>query len=293
MRYRSRRANYRLFRERLNVPLVAVELAYGSEFELSEQDAEILIQLRGGDILWQKERLLNLALRALPTACRIVMWVDCDIIFESDDWLEPTIRLLDRFMLVQPFSYVHRMPRAWVPGDDQAGEWQSLQSLAFAVASGLPPAAALNYRTEGKPRTPGYAWAARREFLDKHGFYDGCIVGGGDRAMACAAYGHFEITLQRQHLVGRAETHYLNWAKPYRDDVDGKISVVEGNIFHLWHGAFDNRRYRDRYTELGRFQFDPFEDIALDDNGCWRWNSNKPELHKYVYQHFASRKDDE
>ena len=57
--YRRRLANYRVFRERLNVPLVAIELAFGPEFELREGDAEILMQLRDGDILWQKERLLK------------------------------------------------------------------------------------------------------------------------------------------------------------------------------------------------------------------------------------------
>jgi hypothetical protein len=62
MSYQRRRANYRLFRERLNVPLVTVELAYGRDFELSDGDADILVQLRARDILWQKERLLNLAL---------------------------------------------------------------------------------------------------------------------------------------------------------------------------------------------------------------------------------------
>jgi hypothetical protein len=32
MKYQRRRANYRLFRERLGVPLLTVELAYGPEF---------------------------------------------------------------------------------------------------------------------------------------------------------------------------------------------------------------------------------------------------------------------
>jgi hypothetical protein len=35
MKYQRRRANYRLFRERLGVPLVTVELAYGPDFELT------------------------------------------------------------------------------------------------------------------------------------------------------------------------------------------------------------------------------------------------------------------
>jgi hypothetical protein len=53
MGYRRRSANFRVFRERLGVPLLAVELAYGERFELGEGDAEILVRLRGRDVLWQ------------------------------------------------------------------------------------------------------------------------------------------------------------------------------------------------------------------------------------------------
>lgn len=74
IRYRRRLANFKRFRENLRVPLVAVELAYGPEFELQKGDAEILIQLRGGAVLWQKERLLNLAMQALPDHCQKVAW---------------------------------------------------------------------------------------------------------------------------------------------------------------------------------------------------------------------------
>src|SRR4051812_27505421 len=88
MGYRRRLANYKLFHARLNVPLVAVELAYGPDFELNAGDADVLVQLRSQDVLWQKERLLNLAMRSLPSGCRYVVWLDCDIIFEADDWSE-------------------------------------------------------------------------------------------------------------------------------------------------------------------------------------------------------------
>ena len=83
MRYQRRLANFRIFRDRLQLPLVAVELAYGQEFELQAQDAEILIQLRDGAVLWQKERLLNIALQALPSSCHRVAWLDCDIFFTT------------------------------------------------------------------------------------------------------------------------------------------------------------------------------------------------------------------
>src|SRR5437016_4683011 len=86
MRYRRRLSNFRLFRKHLNIPLVVVELTYGEVFELHEKDAEVLIQLRGGAVLWQKERLLNVALSALPSSCDKVAWLDCDIIFDDIGW---------------------------------------------------------------------------------------------------------------------------------------------------------------------------------------------------------------
>ena len=84
--YQRRLANYKIFRQRLDVPLIAIELAYGPDFELQLDDAEILHQIRGDAVLWQKEKLLNLALRAIPPECRKVAWLDCDIIFDDPQW---------------------------------------------------------------------------------------------------------------------------------------------------------------------------------------------------------------
>ena len=152
--YRRRLANYRVFRERLTVPLVAVELAYGPAFELRERDADILVQLRGGDVMWQKERLLNVALAALPSTCRKVTWLDCDVIFEADDWPERVNRLLDSFKLVQPFRQVHYLPRDWLPGEIRTTEAEFARtSAAFAIASGVSAAVCIGHRTEAREGT--------------------------------------------------------------------------------------------------------------------------------------------
>ena len=286
--YRRRLANYRVFRERLTVPLVAVELAYGPNFELNENDAEILVQLRGGrDILWQKERLLNLALRVLPSSCRKVAWLDCDVVFEADDWPERTSALLDRFMLVQPFSHVHWMPPDWEPGQARPPEGQLLGSVPFLIASGMPVADCL-----GVLCAHGFAWAADRQLLEAHRLYDACVIGGADSAIVRAAYGCFEDATRLLHLNNQRREHYLAWANPFFATVRAKVAFVEGNLLHLWHGKLEHRGYRKRYEGLRRFQFDPFEDIAIGHNGAWRWNSDKREMHDYVRDYFASRRED-
>jgi hypothetical protein len=289
--YRRKLANYRVFRERLSVPLVAVELGYGPEFELENNDAEILVQLRGTDILWQKERLLNLALDALPSGCRNVIWVDCDVVFGRDDWVERTNRLLDRFLLIQPFSHLLRMPRDWQPRAATAPD-VSLRSVPFLLASGMPIPTCLSSFTKNIASAPGYAWAARRGLLAEHGLYDACIIGGGDSAFVRAAYGCLQQAMAFHHMNSRWRDHYLAWATPFYAAVRGSVAFLEGNLVHLWHGETEHRRYFERIEDFGRFQFDPFEDIAVDPDGAWRWNSDNPEMHNYVRAYLASRKED-
>ena len=293
--YRRRLVNYRIFRERFTLPLVAVELAYGPAFELQKTDADILVQLRGGDVLWQKERLLNVGLGALPQTCRKVVSVDCDIVFESDDWAARVSHMLDRFPLGQTFSHAHFMPRDWKLGESRrVGAEFTSPSIAFAAASGLPVSASLSAIKIGEhpEYATGFSWAARREFIHQYGFYDGCIIGGGDRALASAAYGCFDHVIKRFHMNDRAKAHYLAWAEPFHNAAAGTAGFIDGDIYHLWHGEIRDRHYGERMRFLAPFDFDPFEDIVIGDNGCWRWNTEKPQMHEYVRKYFASRKED-
>src|SRR5262249_12525798 len=105
--YQRRLENYHTFRQHLAVPLVTVELAFNGAFQLQRGDADILVQLRGGDVLWQKERLLNLALKLLPDNCDKVAWLDCDVVFESDDWAARASHALDDFALLHLFHERH------------------------------------------------------------------------------------------------------------------------------------------------------------------------------------------
>src|SRR5262249_52820406 len=135
-----------VFRERLHAPLLAIELSYNNGYELQEGDAEILVQVRGGAVLWQKERLLNVALAALPETCRYVAWVDCDILFEVDDWTQSLSSLLERFMIVQLFKDKHYLCRHLDPRQSNGNQVEhTLTSAAFLIASGRSSAACFWY----------------------------------------------------------------------------------------------------------------------------------------------------
>lgn len=300
--YRRRLTNYRTFRHYLAVPLVTVEWSCDGVFELDASDADSLIQLRSPDLMWQKERLLNLAVAAVPTHVDCVAWLDCDVVFGRPDWWRKALRLLDRVPLVQLFSLCHDLGTTAPAGVfDPADAINSAES--FVQISRRPGAEAMlfdrlwgseaeNGRVIRRGRLSGHAWAARRDLLERHGLYDACILGAGDRAYACAAFGKQNTAQQGWLQNARQRAHYLRWADPLAEEVCGRISLVEGELFHLWHGSVGDRGYRDRCTQFERFAFDPFDDIVVDEAGLWRWASDKTEMHRFVAGYFSERRED-
>ncbi|MCB1502613.1 MAG: hypothetical protein KDK07_23030 [Bauldia sp.] len=294
--FSSRLRNYRTFRRHLGVPLVAVELSFTGRFELDPDDADILVRITGSDVMWQKERLLNLGLAALPADCDKVIWLDCDIVFGRDDWAAAVSEALDRHLLLQPFSHARFMPPGWRPGDNAAAV-DLRHPPAFLVARGSRPEAAAAF-TEGSvvqmAYTPGLAWAARRELLDGRGVYDACVIGGGDGALMRAAFGLADLTGRLQRMSPARYEHYRAWAEPFRAALRGtEVGFVPGDVHHLWHGAIADRRYVDRHAAFSPFGFDPATDITIDPGGAWRWSSPKTAMHAFVADYFAGRREDD
>lgn len=290
-RYKSRLENYERFRQNLQTPLLTVELAFDGEFEVASESADLLIQLRGGDVMWQKERLLNIALQRLPPECEAVAWLDSDVVFSRPDWPRAAMQALEHWPLIQPFSTARDLLD---PSSGALGA--SAPAFAASYARGVPAEMTFAYDGNRVPTrrlsAPGFAWAARRDLISRLGFYDACILGAGDRAMLQAATGRIEEEIKlRMPGMAHAE-HYREWAAPFHTAVAGRIGFIPGGILHLWHGDFRDRQYRARFDDFGRFDFDPTQDIALDDRACWRWASQKPELHACARDLFVRRRED-
>jgi len=139
---------------------------------------------------------------------------------------------------------------------------------------------------------PGLAWAAKRAILEEHGLYDAMIIGSGDTSIFHAMYGHFEHELERRHLSGAHEDHFLSWARPYYQNVARRVGTVVGRVYHLWHGEFVNRNYRGRHRLLADFDFDPSLDLMIGENGAWQWARPRPDLEVFLERYFFSRAED-
>ena len=293
--YRSRIANFRQFRLHLDVPLLAVELSFDGAFELAQSDADILIRIHGGDVMWQKERLLNLGVARLPHTCSAVALLDCDIVFERADWVTATLEALQHVPAVQPFSEAHFLARDAGLSPGQTDSAAAIQyAAAHALAKGCDPRQCLGVQPgDGRGQTTGgLAWAYRRELLERHGLYEACVVGGGDTAVTCATYGAFAAVEQRHHMNARQQRFYRRWAAGWFADVAARTESISGNILHLWHGSLIDRQARTRHEGLVPYDFDPAADYSATPEGALCWASEKPALHQYVADFFLSRRED-
>lgn len=66
------------------------------------QDIPNVTVVRTKVLLWHKESLLNVAIKALPPSYKYVFWLDADIIFTNKNWLVESVeKLRDKLTIVQ------------------------------------------------------------------------------------------------------------------------------------------------------------------------------------------------
>ena len=268
--------------------LFMAEVAFGDRPFALPEDIRTL-GIRGGDVIWQKERLLNLLLASVPARFGKIAWLDADLLFENAAWAQDASTLLEHQSVVQLYSHCYRLR----PGE-RAYRGQGERALSFgSVRHALPLFA--RFGDHGLHGHTGYAWAARRQVLDTAGFYDGAITGSGDDLMAHGFAGDFAAPCLRKTFAGNTAylEHYRRWAVRAFDTTGGKLAYVDGAVLHLWHGELKRRGYPDGNRRLNAAGYDPVRHLALDSNGLWCWTDAAGEVRESCRELFASRREDD
>lgn len=288
--YKSKHLNFNLFVEKIeaaNLNYLIVECAFKNQ-PFSLKKSKHVLRIRTPDIMWQKERLLNIALDHLPTKCKKIAWVDCDVLFENSDWAKETASKLRYFKVVQPFKQAIRLPKDTIQYNG-IGEYYD----SFGYICSQNPYIVSEGRFDLHGHT-GFAWASNRSLFSKLGFYDVCIAGSGDHMMAHSFVGDWNTKCIKRVIGNNSHfyNHYLEWSKKIYIKTKAKISYVDGTLLHLWHGDVENRNYVVRQRTLEEFGFDPSNDIKLNKEKCWQWNHGNEKLIRWAEDYFVLRKED-
>ena len=269
------------FRNNFNAPLTVVELAFDDQpFWIDDS-----IQIRGDSshLMWQKERLLNIGIQSLPPNVDKVAWVDADIIFEDLGWFKKLEERLDYVPVCQVFNKVYENNSNNDPVNNDLGYAYKKTAKDYTCLTE-------EYHCDNIGKT-GLAWAARRDMIPE-GINDFCIVGNADIYQLLAWEGawqsHYYDILPPTYRMELLKSSFHEFLR-----IKGKIGCVMGTIRHLEHGTLSNRRYIEKQQILNDHNFSVEEDIAIDENGLWKWNSDKPDLHAAVKDIFYTRHEDE
>lgn len=289
--YKNRYMRYLEFERHMlesDVDLTTVECNRPGEAHKLTSSLINHIPVSASTICWQKESQLDVGYNSIPKDCSYIGWFDGDIHFTNPNWHHDTISALQEFDIVCPWEYCHDLD-----ADGNVAEvHESFGKVLFErnpIVQG--PNLPLSIKKKFKFGHPGYAWAARRDFLEAvGGFINTAILGSCDHHMALAmigrAYDSAPYAISPEYMEP-----ILEWqAKALK--YNPKIGYVKGNIIHGFHGSKKDRQYSDRWQILIKHGFNPKEDLYVNDHGIIELRGNKPELNRDVEQYFLDRKED-
>jgi hypothetical protein len=229
--------------------------------------------------VWIKENLINMAIGRLPDDWKYVAWIDADIRFLNQNWVQETIEELQDADIVQLFRTAVNLG----PNGEALKTDKGFAYMAKGSGTVWTPTDRYGFWH------PGYAWACTKDAWTRmDGLIDWAILGSGDRHMAMALIGR-----ALGSAPGNINERYKKLLILFQAAVkDMKLSWVDGTILHFWHGSLENRKYRERWLILTENSFDPIADIKYDRNGQVHLTGRGLRFEKYLFKYFLEREED-
>ena len=205
------------------IPYYTLELV----FDKQEPEIADAFHVWSKSVLFHKENLCTILEGRIPWWFSKVLFLDADVIFGNQDWYTEVSDALNKHDVVQPFT---------------SAVW-----LDITYTKIMQERASVLYmnrkETFNHKFHPGFAWAFRRKWFRKVGFFEYGITGSGDTLSAAAWLDvKFPATYLKPALVP-AFKEFSSLPKP-------RITSTSGAVYHLWHGTHVNRRYVDRHAIL-------------------------------------------
>jgi hypothetical protein len=250
------------------IPWFTMELVF------NEKDPEIpaapnVFHVRSNSYMFHKERMCRVMERKLPSKFTKVVFMDADLIFSKNSWYSDISNLLNTHDVVQGFENCH---------------WMDLTYKKVMLSR--PTCVKMPGQFMTHTYHPGFIWGFRRDWFKKHGFFDLCISGSGDTLSASAWLGK-ELNDNFKALpmsMGPAFASYKECSHP-------RITYLPGiDVYHLYHGSRQNRKYVDRHTPLN-IPEDVRRLIWINKDGMYEWRV-KDRWNPFFLDYFQSRDDD-
>ena len=246
------------------LPVFVLELVFGD----NEPEFKKAFHVRGESPMFHKERLCRLLEQRIPRKYKKLAFLDADVLFPDDSWYEETSDLLDDYDVVQPF-----LTADWLDLSYKKAEVRRQSVVKM-------PGTKWDFTYH-----PGFAWAFRREWYRKVGFYDWAVSGSGD-TLSTAHWLNKEFPPGFKSLPLAMKASYEDYCKLPRP----RITFRKGTVQHLYHGARKNRQYAERHKLLD-VKGDIRDMLETNKDGVYEWVD--PKWNKVFQAYFKGRDDDD
>jgi len=267
-----------------NLELHIVECLYADQLSCISESLQKSVDyhaVHSSSVIWNKENLINIGISKLPADWKYVAWVDGDITFQNQTWIQDTINVLDRSSVCQLWT------EAW---DLHANGEVMMQHRSFCsqVDTAKLCAKTKMYTTWHS----GYAWGATREAVEAlGGLYDKGILGSADSYMAWALIGRLDLIVSNRR-ISQSELQYLMTWQKRAQLFRNRLGSVPGAIEHYYHGPKHSRGYGWRWKIAADNDFNPDTDVQYNTDGVIEFTDAKPSLSVGVLEYFLSRNED-
>lgn len=269
-----------------NIKLIVVEsYASDSKYRINEI-VENITSVSTDEIYWQKEQLLNIGIKQLiDEKLEYIAWVDTDISFLDDAWVERSIKNIKKYKIAQLFNVAFR------------------ESASGIRAKRVPALTSFIKKTHANPGVifkrwgaPGYGFGYHTSCFSKSLLYDKAIVGSGDYLNLIGAL-HTSASkpeLEKDRFFIKANpkflNHYLDWVDSNGLNLSS-IGTCNNSIGVKYHGETNKRQWLTRDSILSSCKFNPDNDLIDLKNGTYALKNRN--LAESIKNYFHSRGDDD
>jgi hypothetical protein len=271
---------------RQGVNFITIECSFDGTYDIPL--TENVFRLHSNSVLWQKERLINFGLSKLPKESYLFGWLDCDILFEKDNWVELAIEKIHQGNdVVQLFKRVYHLEKNIYKF---GGKYSfRMDGICYQRACHKDwYKLRLNKRLPFS--APGFCWAARRRVFDKVGLYDRNVIGSSDTSLVDTYFDCVGLHALAYRATPRLDQSIKEWSVRLKPLVN-RVSWIDCEIAHLYHGSLKNRGYLERHNILTNHHYDPYQDVRII-NHVLEWTTPKYEMHEELRKYFINRRED-
>jgi hypothetical protein len=226
------------------------------------------------NIFWVKENLINLAINNLPKDWQFAVWIDRDVVFKTDSWVNESIEKLKQSDVIQPWNKLF-----YLNEDNKTPNTNNpYLSIFYTKSDKNQPCIAGGHS--------GMGWGINRNFYNKIGkILDWLIIGGADRVLAfcCGIKDKEKLKLLPILQTDGMKKEISNYAQAFENV---KYDYVNATIHHHPHGDLRERGYRLRKYILNDNNFDPSKDIFYNSEGIIEFSEEWANKASTQIEHF-------